>query len=464
MKQFAVVAVLTATGLASALAQTAGGTINIPFSDAKPIFDAVRSEVLPAELRGKTAAQLEAAWPSWVARRDAEIRARVEQGDEDSLVNLLLFGTTFTKQPRPSTRVLAALAVDPDAALRALSPRIDDFVAAMASPGANERMQFARQVVAHKGIDPVTVEGRSAARRFLEDRTRVVGAGSVVQSSRLLDPDAELRDTLTVFRDRGLSSDTSIFIDHGIDQALTDIKAKGLFAAGAVRRVAIVGPGLDFTDKLEGYDFYPPQTIQPFALVDSLVRLGLAVPGAIQVTSFDLSARVIQHIDSARERAGRGQPYVLVLPRNIDRPWTASLVKYWQRIGDRVGAESRTAAPPAGAGRVQVRSVRVRPSVVLSTSARDLNIVLQRPDPLSAGDQFDLILATNILLYYDVFEQSLAAANIAEMLRPGGLFLSNNRIFELPSFPLSSVGFTDVTYMSLKGIGETGDHIVWYRR
>jgi hypothetical protein len=155
---------------------------------------------------------------------------------------------------------------------------------------------------------------------------------------------------------------------------------------------------------------------------------------------------------------------VLVLPRNIDRPWTAGLVKYWQRIGDRVGADSRAVPPPAGVGRVQVRSVRVRPSVVLSTSARDLNIVLQRPDPLSAGDQFDLILATNILLYYDVFEQSLAAANIAEMLRPGGLFLSNNRIFELPTFPLSSIGFTDVTYMSLKGIGETGDRIVWYRR
>jgi len=445
-------------------AQTTGGHINIPYADAKPIFEAVRQEVLPADLRGKTAAQLEAAWPSWVARRDAEIRARVEQGDEDSLVNLLLFGTTFTQQPRPTTRVLAALAVDPDAALRALSPRIDDFVAATASPGANERMQFARQVAAHKGIDPGTSEGRTAARRFLEERTRVVGAGSVVQSSRLLDPDAELRDTLTVFRDRGLSSDTSIFIDHGIDQALTDMKAKGLFAAGAVRRVAIVGPGLDFTDKLEGYDFYPPQTIQPFALVDSLVRLGLAVPGAIQVTSFDLSARVIQHIDSARERAGAGQSYVLVLPRNIDRPWTAGLVKYWQRIGDRVAVEARPPAPPAGVGRVQVRSVRVRPSVVLSTFARDLNIVLQRPDPLSAGDQFDLVLATNILLYYDVFEQSLAAANIAGMLRPGGLFLSNNRIFELPSFPLRSVGFTDVSYMSLKGIGETGDHIVWYRR
>ena len=121
-------------------------------------------------------------------------------------------------------------------------------------------------------------------------------------------------------------------------------------------------------------------------------------------------------------------------------------------------------APPPGAGRVQVRSVLVPPSVVLSIDARDLNIVLQRPDPLNTGNQFDLILATNILLYYAVFEQSLAGVNIAKMLRPGGLFLTNNRIFELPSTPLTGIGYTDTTYMALQGVGDTGDRIVWYRK
>ena len=29
---------------------------------------------------------------------------------------------------------------------------------------------------------------------------------------------------------------------------------------------------------------------------------------------------------------------------------------------------------------------------------------------------------------------------------------------------MGSVGFTDVTYMSLNGIGDTGDRIVCYRR
>jgi hypothetical protein len=103
--------------------------------------------------------------------------------------------------------------------------------------------------------------------------------------------------------------------------------------------------------------------------------------------------------------------------------------------------------------------VLVRPPVVLSVTPVDLNIVTERLDR-----QFDLVIATNILLYYDVFEQSLAAANIARMLRPGGFLLTNNRIFELPNSPLAGVDFTDVTYMSLPGIGDAGDRVIWYQR
>ena len=48
--------------------------------------------------------------------------------------------------------------------------------------------------------------------------------------------------------------------------------------AGSVTRVAIIGPGLDFTNKADGYDFYPIQTSQPFVVADVLMRLGLAIP------------------------------------------------------------------------------------------------------------------------------------------------------------------------------------------
>jgi chemotaxis methyl-accepting protein methylase len=106
----------------------------------------------------------------------------------------------------------------------------------------------------------------------------------------------------------------------------------------------------------------------------------------------------------------------------------------------------------------------IRPPIVLSVVPDDLNIVLQRVEPLPTDEQFDLILATNVLIYYDVFEQSLALANIARMLRPGGLFLSNDRIFELPGSLLASIGTSSVVYLKSSLGGERGDDVAWYRR
>src|SRR5205085_3629998 len=81
------------------LAQTAPKAEYIPFRDAQPILNQL-DEILPAELKGKTPEQQAAIWPNWIASRDKEIRTRLDQGDEDSLINFVLFGASFTKQPR----------------------------------------------------------------------------------------------------------------------------------------------------------------------------------------------------------------------------------------------------------------------------------------------------------------------------------------------------------------------------
>jgi SAM-dependent methyltransferase len=451
------------------LAAAESATVNIPFADARPILDVLQPQLWPADLRGKTPAALESLWPEWVTREDAAIRARIQAGDEDSIVNFLLFGTSFTKQPRATETQLAGIVVrqrETGATTFLPSPllkgRIDDFIVGLASPGGNERLQFAREVIARLGIDSSTDAGRTRLRRYLEDRAALVG--SAVHAPTLSDPNAPLVDQITIFRDRGLSSDSAIPIEFGIEQALAAIRADGPIAPASVRRVAIVGPGLDFTDKQEGYDFYPPQTIQPFAVIDSLRRIGLAAPAGVQVTTFDLSPRVLAHIAAARRRAGAGRGYTLVLPRATDRSWSAELTAYWQRFGDRIGQRASVPPAPPAAGRVDVRGVLVQPSVVLAIEPRDLNIVLQRVEPLAAGEQFDLVLATNILLYYDVFEQSLAVANIAKMLRPGGLFLTNDRLLDLPAAPVRSAGERDVTYMKLPDSSVKGDHLTWYQR
>ena len=216
-----------------------------------------------------------------------------------------------------------------------LKARIDDFVAALAAPGTNERLLFARRVVERRGIDPATEDGRDRLRRYLEERTAVVG--SAVHAEALHDPATGLADQTTIFRDRGLASDTLFWINFAIDQALAEMKAAGALRPRSVRRVAIIGPGLDFADKQEGYDFYPQQTIQPFALIDSLGRAGLAARLGVGVTAFDVSRAVLDHLESARARAATGAAYTVVLPRNLDQPWTADLVRFRDRFGDEIG-------------------------------------------------------------------------------------------------------------------------------
>jgi SAM-dependent methyltransferase len=148
----------------------------------------------------------------------------------------------------------------------------------------------------------------------------------------------------------------------------------------------------------------------------------------------------------------------LQLPRETTFEWNPLLVKFWAQLGDQIGASAEAAKAPGG---VEMRAVRVRPDVVTAITAADLNIVLQVVEPLPAGERFDLIVATNILVYYDVFEQSLAMANIARMLKPGGLLLTNSPVFELPSTPVRSVGFTDVLYEQRNA---ARDRIFWYQR
>src|SRR5918994_2191289 len=89
---------------------------------------------------------------------------------------------------------------------------------------------------------------------------------------------------------------------------------------------------------------------------------------------------------------------------------------------------ARASRAPRSAGDVKVRAVRVRPDVVLSITPLDLNIVFERLEPLADDERFDLVVATNVFVYYDTFQQALAVTNVGRMLRPGGSLLSNQAV------------------------------------
>ena len=71
----------------------------VRFSEARPILSELATR-LPPQLNSLTPALLESGWPSWIAAHDRDVRVRLDQGDEDTIVNWMLFGTSFTSRPR----------------------------------------------------------------------------------------------------------------------------------------------------------------------------------------------------------------------------------------------------------------------------------------------------------------------------------------------------------------------------
>ncbi len=437
----------------------------IPFSDARPVLQSM-AEALPSELRSAGPEQLATVWPGWVKRRDAEIRERLARGDEDTLVNFLLFGTSFTRQPRITSAQIDSLPADSAAQMRAVfGQRIDDLMRGMLAPGNNERLQFARRVAERAGIGFADEKETVRVREYLfANVSRVLKEQSGFQQAlavaRGLDATEEFEERSKLYKERGLSLDTSLLANYALEVALQELRARGLLVRGNVHRVGIIGPGLDFTDKQEGYDFYPTQTVQPFAVMDSLLRLGLARPSKLDVVTLDLSPRVNDHVERARRAGAAGHGYTIQLPRDPSAEWDPGAVSYWQCFGDQIGGPfSPVAVPPALQGTV-IRAVRVRPEFARRLNALDVNIVLQREE-VPADQKFDLLIATNIFVYYDTFEQSLALANVQAMLRPGGFLLTNNLLLELPSSKMKAVDYSAVQYSKREA---DGDRIVWYRR
>lgn len=429
----------------------------ITVEQAAPVLRALEA-VLPSALRGGAVGDLASRWSSWVEQHDRDVRARLSRGDEDSLVNFWLYGTTFTAQPPAVTRGSSL----PAATLEATTGRrLEDLLDGLTAPGDDERLQFARSVLLTRGASLGTTVGRERARRVLADaRQRMVR--EFAETDRALaavsasDAGARAAANATLFRERGLSSDTSVLSNYGVQVALDTIVRYRTLAPGSVRRVAVVGPGLDFTNKSDGYDFYPQQTIQPFAVIDALRRAGLAAPD-LRVTTFDISGRVNAHLRNAPMRAASASGYVVTLPLDEGEAWTRELTTYWQQWGRDIGREIPALAPPAAAGSVRARAVRIQPVVVSALSPLDANIVVDRlvlPD----DERFDLIVATNVLLYYDVFEQALASSNIAAMLRSGGVFLTNTAVFPTPPLQASA------SYLRVTHTPERYDEMYWYIR
>jgi hypothetical protein len=398
-------------------AQQRAGTQRITWDDVAPLASRLEGGGLTA-----------ASFPSYVAQlRDVHAR-RVREGDLDHLIFYLLQSTRFTAlsviEPALSAKTLVGSLDDRERevflrtaqAPRARVPaavvsRIEALLRAMGSPGRDARLGYFRTLVTATFPDSTSRQGALIdeylrVMRFVYEKEFVAqgspGTGNAVTE---------------LYRSRGLSTDTAVEAGYVVYLGLGVLRS--LSPDRRIRRVLIVGPGMDLAPRTSLLEVGPPESYQPWAVIDALVSLGLSRADDLTVVAGDINPRVVDHLTRSQTR-----PPTLTLVTEIGESRTVSLSAeyrdYFTHLGRALG-EVREDALPAGAAGHLRKTVRVQPSVARVLRAERLDIVTDR----LADPGFDLIVATNILPYFDDSELMLAMANVATMLAPGGVFLHN---------------------------------------
>ena len=418
------------------------------------------SGTLPSELHN---APSPAAWQAWVQAQDAGIRQRLIAGEENTLTNLLRFGVTYTKEYQIDREYLAVYGTS--TLVNAFAEnRANDLIRALSSPAANEGMQQMRAFLIQRGYSFKTPADRARVKKLLLDNLARMRDEFAQFHEKLQTADAS--EASHLYAERGISLDSNLWPNYALDRSLGELVQAGLLKPGSVRRIGIIGPGLDFANKEYGNDFYPPQSIQPFAILDSLIRLGLTDPKTFEIYTLDISPSVNIHLARAQKSASTGKPYIVQLPWITAAPFNKDYLEgfeaYWRALGAKIGTPVEPVAVPLQlAQHTQIRAVSIGPEIVKRVVPVDMNIVFQHLAAADPNQKFDLIVGTNIFIYYGEFEQSLARANLVDLLSPGGFALTNDMLAEKAPSQLEEAQRTNI---ELSSQPEVIERVYCYRR
>jgi hypothetical protein len=411
----------------SAFALTLGCALLTAASGAQSASSLTWTDLPPAARDRLAAAGVsQSGFSDYLARLHRLHAQRVRDGDLDHLVFYLLQSTHFTREPpiEPalSARALVDAMPEPERGAylhqdavdvaRVAAPvraRTRDLLRSLDSRDADPRLVYFRQLAAAAlpagaEREPALLREYLRAMRFLYQKEFVAprtpdAAGAVA----------------ALYRSRGLSTDTAIEAGYLVHLGLGVVKS--LEPDRRVRRVLIVGPGLDLAPRTSLSDAAPPESYQPWAVIDALAALGLARLDDLEVVAADINPRVVDHL-----RRARGAPPSLRLVSGLQQTAQLSLEPdYREYFGLLGNAISDSREPVAELNGRLTKVVRVRPSTARLLTAVPLDIVTERLQ----GAPFDLVIATNILPYFDDEELTLAIGSIAAMLTPGGLLLHN---------------------------------------
>lgn len=390
-------------------------------------------DVVPIQSRLEAEGVSDRTFSDRISRLAVDNARRIRLGDIDHLVFYLLQSTRYTSlppiEPALSARAfVAGLRADAQQAFRrgedprrpldeAVQSRLRAFIAAARRPGHDARLGYFARLLSDQVPDAAAREAWLASEylrvmRFVYEKEFGTGRDTAAGAAGL-------------YQTRGLSTDTAVEAGFVVAQAVGMLR--GLDAERRVRRVLLIGAGLDLAPRTALLESAPPQSYQPWAVLDALVGLGVSTLGDVTIVTADINPRVVAHL-----RAAATKPPELLLVSGIGDDGRVTLApgyrEYFAGLGRAIGEvdagtgqagrSERAASVPAGHLFARVRVAREAAAAI---DAVRLDIVTER----LTEAPFDLVVATNVLPYFDDHALALALTNIAAMLGPGGVLLHN---------------------------------------
>jgi hypothetical protein len=354
-------------------------------------------------------------FPAFLRSIEKETAARLREGEYDHLIYFVLQSSQFTRRPRiepalsaiefvqglsPEERARylegAAVPLPVARAPATVKERMKDFLRALDQAGPEERLNWFRKSLTtpERTLDHLCKE-YARAMRFLYQK------------------EFDGKQDSSLYERRGHSSDTRIESSYAVWVALSVIKK--IDPSIRMNRVLIVGPGLDFAPRTDLIDSYPPQSYQPWAVADALLALGLASRERLRIHCVDINDRVLDFFREFPKRRER----TLTLLRRWEDP---EYVEYFRNLGRQIGKGSETRGG---------KSLLLSKEATDWISAEKLNIITERYIPPA---QYDLVIVSNVFVYFDNKELLLALSNIHSMLAEGAYLVHNELRPEVEEF------------------------------
>jgi hypothetical protein len=344
---------------------------------------------------------------SYISKTRQRNQMRVREGDLDHLIYYALQSSAFTNLPPIEPAVSAETFRRTESIPADARARLTAFAAAVAHGGPETRLGYFRESLSRERPDGISADKFLAeqyirAMRILYEKEFVAARGS-----------GHIEAVGKLYQARGLSTDTSVEAGYVIQLALATLRE--LEPQRRIRSVLIVGPGLDIAPRTGFSDAVGVQSYQPFAVMDALLRHGLAGRDEMRVAVADINPRVVNWFTRPR-----GTSLQLMLATSVaenDRVrFTDDFRAYFEGIGSGLKGPGVTRT---SLGRL-TKSLELDSRVLNAVDARTFDVVVDRLE-----GRHDLIVVTNVFPYLSDADLLLGLTNLAAMLAPGGILLHN---------------------------------------